>query len=55
MREGRPSFNALQNYGTAPGPVVFYVFDVVVLAGGICRARRSKTGASCSRRKCYPN
>ena len=29
--EGRPSFNALQNYGSAPAPVVFYVFDVLVL------------------------
>ena len=32
-QEGRPSFNALQNYGSAPAPVVYYVFDVVVLAG----------------------
>jgi DNA ligase D-like protein (predicted ligase) len=31
--EGRPSFNALQNYGSAAGPVVYYVFDVMVLAG----------------------
>src|SRR5688572_25914383 len=31
--EGKPSFSALQNYGSAPGPVVFYVFDVMVLAG----------------------
>jgi bifunctional non-homologous end joining protein LigD len=30
---GRPSFSALQNYGSAPGPVVYYVFDVMVLAG----------------------
>jgi len=32
-QEGRPSFNALQNYGSAPAPVVYYVFDVLVLAG----------------------
>jgi bifunctional non-homologous end joining protein LigD len=32
-QEGRPSFNALQNYGSAPGAVVYYVFDVMVLAG----------------------
>jgi DNA ligase D-like protein (predicted ligase) len=32
-QDGRPSFNALQNYGSAPGPVVYYVFDVMVLAG----------------------
>src|SRR5688572_7223151 len=31
--EGKPSFNALQNYGSAPAPVVFYVFDVMMLAG----------------------
>jgi ATP-dependent DNA ligase len=31
-QEGRPSFNALQNYGSAPAPVVYYVFDVMVLA-----------------------
>ena len=32
-QEGRPSFNSLQNYGSAPAPVVYYVFDVMVLAG----------------------
>jgi bifunctional non-homologous end joining protein LigD len=31
--EGRPSFNALQNYGSAAAPVIYYVFDVMVLAG----------------------
>jgi DNA ligase D-like protein (predicted ligase) len=31
--DGGPSFNALQNYGSAPAPVVYYVFDVMVLAG----------------------
>jgi ATP-dependent DNA ligase len=31
--DGRPSFNALQNYGSSPAPVVYYVFDVTVLAG----------------------
>src|SRR3954467_5884721 len=30
---GRPSFNALQNYGSAPAPVVYYVFDVLILSG----------------------
>src|SRR5262245_42212159 len=32
-QEGRPSFNALQNYGSARAPVVYYVFDVLVLSG----------------------
>jgi bifunctional non-homologous end joining protein LigD len=31
--DGRPSFNALQNYGSATAPVIYYVFDVMVLAG----------------------
>src|SRR5579872_486983 len=30
---GRPSFSLLQNYGSAKAPVLFYVFDVMVLAG----------------------
>jgi bifunctional non-homologous end joining protein LigD len=30
---GRPSFNVLQNYGTAKAPVFYYVFDVLVLKG----------------------
>ncbi len=32
-QEGRPSFNTLQNYGSAPAPVVYYVFDVLILSG----------------------
>jgi DNA ligase D-like protein (predicted ligase) len=32
-REGRPSFNLLQNYGSGAAAVVYYVFDVMVLAG----------------------
>ena len=31
--DGRPSFNALQNLGSATAPVVYYVFDVLVFAG----------------------
>ena len=31
--EGRPSFNALQNYGSSKAPVVYFVFDLMVLAG----------------------
>jgi bifunctional non-homologous end joining protein LigD len=30
---GRPSFNALQNYGSSQRPILYYVFDVTVLAG----------------------
>jgi len=31
--QGRPSFQILQNYGNSPGPVVFFIFDVLVLGG----------------------
>src|ERR687891_923117 len=31
--DGRPSFNTLQNYGSATAPVIYYVFDVMVLGG----------------------
>ena len=31
--EGKPSFNALQNYGSSKADLIFYVFDVMVLAG----------------------
>jgi DNA ligase D-like protein (predicted ligase) len=31
--DGRPSFNALQNGGASSTPILFYVFDVMVLAG----------------------
>lgn len=30
---GRPSFNALQNYGSSRQPVLYYVFDVLMLSG----------------------
>ena len=31
--DGRPSFNALQNYGSASAAVAYYVFDLMVLGG----------------------
>src|SRR5512133_3184088 len=30
---GRPCFNALQNYGSSKAPIVYYVFDLLILAG----------------------
>ena len=31
--DGRPSFNALQNYGSASTPILYFVFDVMVFEG----------------------
>jgi ATP-dependent DNA ligase len=31
--DGRPSFNLLQNYGSSTAPVLYFVFDVLVLRG----------------------
>ena len=30
---GRPSFNTLQNHGSAKVPIIYYVFDVLIVAG----------------------
>ena len=31
--EGKPSFNLLQNYGSSKGPLVFFLFDLLILSG----------------------
>jgi bifunctional non-homologous end joining protein LigD len=31
--EGRPSFNTLQNYGSAGAPLHFFIFDLLILNG----------------------
>src|SRR5215467_8757505 len=37
---GRPSFNTLQNYGSSKAPIIYYVFDVLILAGRDVRSER---------------
>jgi bifunctional non-homologous end joining protein LigD len=32
-QEGKPSFNTLQNYGSAGAPLHFFVFDLLILRG----------------------
>lgn len=31
--DGKPSFNALQNYDSSRSPLFFYIFDLLILAG----------------------
>ena len=52
--DGRPSFSALQNYGSAPAPVVYYVFDVMVLAGRDVMRERLETRRNLLARKVLP-
>ena len=33
MPDGKPSFNLLQNYGSAGAPLHFFIFDLLVLKG----------------------
>jgi bifunctional non-homologous end joining protein LigD len=41
--DGRPSFNILQNYGSSKAPVLYFVLDVMVLAGrDVTRAQRQR-------------
>ena len=43
--EGRPSFNLLQNAGSSKLALVYYVFDVLILAGrNVMAVRLSKRG-----------
>jgi bifunctional non-homologous end joining protein LigD len=35
LESGRPSFNALQNYGSNAAPLLYYVFDVMILTGKV--------------------
>jgi hypothetical protein len=41
--DGRPSFNALQNYGSSGASLHFFIFDVLVLNGKdvVSRSRRT--------------
>jgi hypothetical protein len=43
---GRTSFNALQNYGSPKAPILYYVFDVLILAGRNVMGEKWINGAS---------
>jgi DNA ligase D-like protein (predicted ligase) len=52
--EGRPSFNVLQNYGSSNVPVLYFVFDVMVLAGQDVTARPLSARRELLERKVLP-
>jgi ATP-dependent DNA ligase len=51
---GKPSFNALQNYGSSQTPLIFYLFDVPVLAGRDLRAEKLETRKQFLTEKIFP-
>ena len=52
--DGRPSFNALQNYSSPKTPIIYYVFDVMVLAGRDVKAQALEARRDLLERKVLP-
>ena len=52
--DGRPSFNLLQNAGPASGSILYYVFDVMVLAGRHVMDQSLQTRLELLERKVLP-
>src|SRR5580700_2242241 len=50
--DGKPSFNLLQNYGSAGAPLHFFIFDVLVLKGK--DGRVSDREAQAAGETCFP-
>ena len=44
--DGRPSFNLLQSYGSSKTPLIYYAFDLMVLAGENVMGERLATRRS---------
>lgn len=51
---GRPSFNALQNYGSSKAPLLYYIFDLVVLSGRDLRAQPLEARRALLKQKVLP-
>jgi bifunctional non-homologous end joining protein LigD len=51
---GRPSFNALQNVGSSKVALVYYVFDVLILAGQSVMAEQLLKRRDLLRRRVLP-
>ena len=52
--DGRPSFNLLQNYGSSATRVLYYVFDVMVLAGRDLKAETLEVRRTLLEKKVLP-
>jgi DNA ligase D-like protein (predicted ligase) len=52
--DGRPSFSVLQNYGSSNAPVVYFVFDVMMLAGQDVRSQPLASRRELLERKILP-
>jgi len=52
--DGRPSFDVLQNYGSSAGSVLYFVFDVVILAGKDLRGEPLETRRELLERRVLP-
>ena len=52
--DGRPSFNTLQNYSSPKIPIIYYVFDVMVLAGRDVKAETLEARREVLERKILP-
>jgi ATP-dependent DNA ligase len=49
--QDRPSFNLLQSYGNSSGPLLFFIFDLLVISGKDLKRNLSKPGETCWRRR----
>jgi len=52
---GRPSFNTLQNHGSAKVPIIYYVFDVLILSGRDVMSEPLATRRDLLRSQILPN
>ena len=52
--DGHPSFSTLQNYGSSTAPVLYFVFDVMVLAGRDVMGEPLKMRCDLLQRKILP-
>lgn len=48
---GKPSFNTLQNHGSSGVPLLYFVFDVMILAGRGCNEAAARSSAGAARGK----